>query len=379
MSPEEIEKKTQEVWDTLNSKKFSQTDIFLGIYFELNPGIKNQELHDRKKWEKERKYARVTISKPGSVKFEENHARKFFDFCKDSLSVDFKTIFPKTEKKRAFEFPAYYAAAISELLYEYIGNKITDITYVGKLKRKEYDAINNDDIKKFITSYAKRLEKIFEKEITAEKAAPCEISITTAIETLKESLEKAIEVRTQISAKKEECIKLIKKTFDSMLITEDLFAIPFYGLNARNNDASDVQNHESEKSDIYLDDLELLFEKASEVPSVCDKQSYKKTEYSVMSNLHAETSAQMAGLYKEYLNILKLAEARSIRNGIAYFENLVRRMSDDEEDLENIALCEQSEIETISSRMVKILLNEKENICSPYTEILNYLLSDKKD
>lgn len=29
MSPEKIEKKTQEVWDTLNSKKFSQTDIFL--------------------------------------------------------------------------------------------------------------------------------------------------------------------------------------------------------------------------------------------------------------------------------------------------------------------------------------------------------------
>lgn len=50
MSSEEIEKKTQEVWDTLNSKKFSQTDIFLGIYFELNPGIKNQELQDRKKW-----------------------------------------------------------------------------------------------------------------------------------------------------------------------------------------------------------------------------------------------------------------------------------------------------------------------------------------
>lgn len=181
------------------------------------------------------------------------------------MSVDFKTIFPKTKKQRSFEFPAYYAAAISELLYEYIGNKITDNTYVGKLKRKEYDAINNDDIKTFITSYAERLEKIFEKEIAAEAVVSCEISITTAIETLKKSLEKAIEVRTQISAQKEECIKLMKKTFDSMLITEDLFAIPFYGLNVRNNDTSDVKNHESGKSDIYSDDLESLLEMASEL------------------------------------------------------------------------------------------------------------------
>lgn len=60
-------------------------------------------------------------------------------------------------------------------------------------------------------------------------------------------------------------------------------------MNVRNNDTSDVKNHESGKSDIYSDDLESLLEMASEVPSVCDKQAYEKTEYSVMSNIHAET------------------------------------------------------------------------------------------
>lgn len=382
MLPQEIERKTQAVWNTLNSKKFSQAEIFLGVYLELNPGVeKSQELKERKECGKS-----CSKSKPGSIKFEENHTKKFFEFCKESLDVDFKAIFPKTKKQRAFEFPAYYAAAISELFREYVGAKNTDNTYVAKLKRKEYNAINNDDIDKFVTSYAQRLEKIFEKEIAAEAAAPCEISITTAIATLKKMLKEALEERKQISAKKDECIKLIKETFDLILITEDLFAIPFYGLNVKNNDTLYEQSDkseqpvQSEKSGISSEELESLFEMAAEVPGVWENEAYEEEkECSVISNLHAETSAQMASLYKEYLKILKLIEAKQIQNGVAYFKNLIKQMSDDEEDLQNIALCELSETETISSLMIKILLNEDENIQSPYTEILNYLLNDSKN